>query len=457
MRRLRLLTAGESHGPGMSGILDGLPAGLRVSTREVDRDLARRQHGYGSGRRMQIERDRVDVERRAALRADARLAARLQRREPRLGRAGPSGCRSSPSPRAGDPGPSRWPGRVTRTSRVPSSTTRPTSGRSWSVRRRDPRHPGSLRAPSAVSCSRRAACHGLELRRPAGTHPGVPGRGRPARPDRRRLVAARPDRPHAAALPGPGRRGGHDGRGGRRHRGGRFHRRQLRGRGRGDAHRRRLERRVGHPPGHRPRRRDHGHPGGQGRRDRPRLRRRSRDAAAPSTTRSTRARPSWGRRSNRAGGVEGGMSNGEPIVVRVPRSSRWRRCASRSTPWTSTTGQPGRAHIERSDVAILPRAAVVGEAMISLVVADALLADVRWRHHGRPAWPRCGGAARRSRGPRGAAVTAAEATDEAPVVVLAAGRRRGRGHAGRSARTHDRGAPVRAPRPGHRLFGIARR
>ena len=59
MNRLRLLTAGESHGPGMSGILDGLPAGLRVSTREVDRDLARRQHGYGSGRRMQIERDRV--------------------------------------------------------------------------------------------------------------------------------------------------------------------------------------------------------------------------------------------------------------------------------------------------------------------------------------------------------------------------------------------------------------
>ena len=59
MRRLRLLTSGESHGPGLSGILEGLPAGMRVSTRGVDRDLARRQHGYGSGRRMQIERDRV--------------------------------------------------------------------------------------------------------------------------------------------------------------------------------------------------------------------------------------------------------------------------------------------------------------------------------------------------------------------------------------------------------------
>ncbi len=59
MRRLRLLTAGESHGPALSGILEGLPAGLRVSTAKVDLDLRRRQHGYGSGRRMQIERDRV--------------------------------------------------------------------------------------------------------------------------------------------------------------------------------------------------------------------------------------------------------------------------------------------------------------------------------------------------------------------------------------------------------------
>jgi chorismate synthase len=59
MRRIRLLTAGESHGPGLIGVLEGLPAGMRVSTRRVDLDLKRRQHGYGSGRRMQIERDRV--------------------------------------------------------------------------------------------------------------------------------------------------------------------------------------------------------------------------------------------------------------------------------------------------------------------------------------------------------------------------------------------------------------
>lgn len=84
-------------------------------------------------------------------------------------------------------------------------------------------------------------------------------------------------------------------------------------------------------------------------------------------------RPSWGRRSNRAGGVEGGMSNGEPIVVRVAVKP----VATLRKPLGAidlATGRAGRAHIERSDVAILPRAAVVGEAMIALVLADQLLA-----------------------------------------------------------------------------------
>ncbi len=61
MRRLSLTTAGESHGPGLTVILTGLPAGLRVDLEVVHRDLARRQHGYGRGKRMQIERDRVEV------------------------------------------------------------------------------------------------------------------------------------------------------------------------------------------------------------------------------------------------------------------------------------------------------------------------------------------------------------------------------------------------------------
>jgi chorismate synthase len=60
-RRLRFLTAGESHGPGLLGILEGLPAGLPLEARDIDRDLARRQQGYGRGGRMRIESDAVEI------------------------------------------------------------------------------------------------------------------------------------------------------------------------------------------------------------------------------------------------------------------------------------------------------------------------------------------------------------------------------------------------------------
>jgi chorismate synthase len=58
---LRLLTAGESHGPALTVILDGVPAGFALSTDVIDRELARRQQGYGSGARMKIEHDRVQI------------------------------------------------------------------------------------------------------------------------------------------------------------------------------------------------------------------------------------------------------------------------------------------------------------------------------------------------------------------------------------------------------------
>src|SRR6202046_3089590 len=58
---LRLITAGESHGPGLTCILEGLPAGLRLERDQINRDLARRQLGHGRGGRMKIERDQVEV------------------------------------------------------------------------------------------------------------------------------------------------------------------------------------------------------------------------------------------------------------------------------------------------------------------------------------------------------------------------------------------------------------
>lgn len=56
---LRFFTAGESHGPALTAIVEGFPAGVPVRPEDVDRDLARRQEGYGRGGRMKIERDRV--------------------------------------------------------------------------------------------------------------------------------------------------------------------------------------------------------------------------------------------------------------------------------------------------------------------------------------------------------------------------------------------------------------
>ena len=58
---LRFLTAGESHGPSLTAILDGMPAGLALTSAIVDQELARRQKGYGSGGRMKIEKDSVQI------------------------------------------------------------------------------------------------------------------------------------------------------------------------------------------------------------------------------------------------------------------------------------------------------------------------------------------------------------------------------------------------------------
>ena len=58
---LRFLTAGESHGPSLTSILDGMPAGLLITAEIINKELARRQQGYGSGGRMKIENDTVQI------------------------------------------------------------------------------------------------------------------------------------------------------------------------------------------------------------------------------------------------------------------------------------------------------------------------------------------------------------------------------------------------------------
>ena len=60
MPRLHFTTAGESHGPGLVAVVEGLPAGLPVTAAAVDRELGRRMQGHGRGARMRIEQDRIE-------------------------------------------------------------------------------------------------------------------------------------------------------------------------------------------------------------------------------------------------------------------------------------------------------------------------------------------------------------------------------------------------------------
>jgi chorismate synthase len=76
--------------------------------------------------------------------------------------------------------------------------------------------------------------------------------------------------------------------------------------------------------------------------------------------------------SNRSGGIDGGMSTGEPLVVRAAMKP----IATLMRPLRSvdlTTNEATSAHVERSDTCAVPAAAVIGESLLALVLADALL------------------------------------------------------------------------------------
>lgn len=61
LKKFRFLTSGESHGKCLTGIIDGIPAGVKIETDFIDNELKRRQGGYGRGGRMQIEFDKVEI------------------------------------------------------------------------------------------------------------------------------------------------------------------------------------------------------------------------------------------------------------------------------------------------------------------------------------------------------------------------------------------------------------
>ena len=84
------------------------------------------------------------------------------------------------------------------------------------------------------------------------------------------------------------------------------------------------------------------------------------------------ARRGWQHRTNRAGGIEGGMSNGEPVVARVAVKP----IPTMTDPLPSVDLRSGRkvkAHVERGDVCVVPAAGVIGEAMLAIILAESVL------------------------------------------------------------------------------------
>ena len=401
LRRLRLLTAGESHGPGLSGILEGLPADLRVSTAAVDRELARRQHGYGSGRRMRIERDRVAWT--AGLRFGRTLGSPLAfsianrdwanweermsveplpaARRPRpitLARPGHADLAGAIKYDTGDIR------NVLERASARSTAPRVAAGavcrglleacgvHIWSfvdqlgpVRAfggadepathvpdgwvaQDRRAPTPLRCPDPEAEA--AMMAEVDAAIADGDSIGgsfvVVAEGMPVGIGSNAEWDTRVDSVVAAAMMGIQAVKGVE-----------------IGLGFGTAGRRGSE---------------------------------IHDEVEPGA-------PDWERKTNRAGGTEGGMTNGAPVVVRVgvkPVSTLRRPLDAVDL----VSGEVRRAHIERSDVAIIPRAAMVGEAMLAIALADALLADMGGDAMGdvRAAVRR---RRRRSRGPRGRAAS----------------------------------------------------
>jgi chorismate synthase len=364
---LRFLTAGESHGPAVIAILEGLPAGLAVAAAAVDRDLARRQAGHGRGPRMRIERDRARILSgvRQGRTTGAPVALLIENRDwenwsdvMRVeGRA--SGRRRITRPRPGHAdlaGALKYGHRDLRDV-VERASARETAARvaAGAVARllldafgvtvashvvgigsvEAPPAPGTASAlarragRSAVRCADERASRrmiaAIDAAREAGdTLGGVveirvdgvcPGLGSYAHWDRK-LDA----RLAAAALSVPAIKAVEFGLG--------FEAASLRG---SEVHDAILARKP------------------------------------------ARARPwRYARPTNRAGGIEGGVTNGEPLVFRAAMKP----IATLMRPLPSVdmeTRRAARAAVERADVCAVPAAGVVLEAVTALVLADAYM------------------------------------------------------------------------------------
>ena len=353
---MRLLTAGESHGRGLVAIVDGVPAALPLSIDDIDPDLHRRQLGYGRGARQRIERDAVTITAgvRHGRTTGAPIALQIANRdavnwervmsvEPV---ADPPAAVTRLRPGHADLAGALKYGHEDVRDVIERSSARETAARvaAGAVAkailrlvgmevRSETRAIGSIESTptfeseaveaSEVRCADPARSAAMTLAiasaRDAGDTLGgvvalrvsgvVPGLGTPAQWDRR--LDGRIAQALLSIQSAKGMQFG-DAFAASRERGSAVH-----------------------------------------------------DPIAVRDRHFTRER-------NRAGGLEGGMTNGEDVLVDIafkPISTLMKPLASADLK----TGEPAPAHVERSDVCVVPAAGVVAEAMLAFVMADALL------------------------------------------------------------------------------------
>ncbi|MGC8667605.1 MAG: chorismate synthase [Chthonomonadales bacterium] len=360
---LRFMTGGESHGPALSAIVEGLPAGLTVDFDEINRQLRRRQGGYGRGARQQIEKDRVEivsgVRLGRTLGSPITLLVRNRDFENWLDRM-------SVEPREGEPPPvvEARPGHADFAGMLKYATNDLRN----ILERSSARNTVSLVAVGALcrgllrECSIRIMSHvtclgGIQVELPEPVDYAALERAAEASPVR--VADAAAEKRILAAIDEAGARGDTLG--------GVFEVVAL-----------------GCPPGL----------GSHASWDR-RLDGRLAGALMgiqaikgveigmgfgvawrPGSQVHDEIFPTGGhgfmRRTNNAGGLEGGMTNGEPVVVRAAMKP----LSTLKKPLRSVnmqTGEAVQAHFERSDVCAVPAAAVIGEAMVAIVLAEAVL------------------------------------------------------------------------------------
>jgi len=368
---IRFTTAGESHGPALVSLLEGVPAGLPLLADDVNRDLARRQQGYGRGRRMQIERDEIEFLSgvRAGETLGSPVAMLIRNRDWKNWRE-----IMDPAPRDTDAGAARQ-----------RAVHRPRPGHAdltgilkydrddaRDILERASARETTARVAAAAICRRlladcgvTVASHlvhlgGIDAQRPAPMPADInaaadasPLRTLDADAEQRMITLIDATRRDGNTLGGicevvvdglPVGLGSHvswD-----RRLDGRLAQAMLsipavKG----------VEIGLGFEAARRTGAAVH-----------------DEIEMAPGRTRSGNVR----RRTNRAGGLEGGMTTGEPLVIRVamkPISTLMRPLGTIDT----RTGEQAEAVAERSDVTAVPAMGVIAEAMAALVMADAMV------------------------------------------------------------------------------------